>query len=201
MIFGGLYGTNSRYERKFEMLAQVIKRNGKTVRFDRSKIISVIAKASEATGEFNGTTSNMLADEVVVLVKETMKNHIPTVEEVQDAVEEVLLSSRYKQTAKAFILYRDQRAKMRDFAHAFNVDLVDQYISKLDWQVNENSNMSYSLQGLNNYLTTEISKLYWLTKVYPKEIRDAHQKGDFHIHDLGLLSVYCVGWDLFDLLC
>jgi Oxygen-sensitive ribonucleoside-triphosphate reductase len=77
---------------------------------------------------------------------------------------------------------------------------VDQYLEKIDWQVNENSNMTFSLQGLNNYISSEISKVYWLNKLYPPELRRAHINGDFHIHDLNILSVYCVGWDLLDLL-
>jgi len=80
------------------------------------------------------------------------------------------------------------------------VDLVDQYLKKMDWKIHENSNMDYSLQGLNNYISSEVSKVYWLNEIYSPEIRKAHTEGDFHIHDLSLLSVYCVGWDLFDLL-
>lgn len=81
-----------------------------------------------------------------------------------------------------------------------NVALVDNYLKQLDWQVNENSNMSYSIQGLNNYIASEISKNYWLNKIYPSEIKNAHVNGDIHIHDLNIISVYCVGWDLKDLL-
>ena len=80
------------------------------------------------------------------------------------------------------------------------VDLVDQYLPKADWKINENSNMDYSLQGLNNYISSEVSKVYWLNEIYTPEIKKAHTDGDFHIHDLSLLSVYCVGWDLYDLL-
>lgn len=81
-----------------------------------------------------------------------------------------------------------------------NVNLVDSYLKQLDWKVNENSNMSYSIQGLNNYIASEISKQYWLNKIYPTEIKNAHVNGDIHIHDLNIISVYCVGWDLKDLL-
>lgn len=81
-----------------------------------------------------------------------------------------------------------------------NIALVDSYLNQLDWKVNENSNMSYSIQGLNNYLASEISKQYWLNKIYPTDIRNAHVNGDIHIHDLNIISVYCVGWDLKDLL-
>ncbi len=115
-------------------------------------------------------------------------------------MEEVLLASPYKKTAKAYIIYRDQHARIRDMVSTAGVRLIDQYLEKLDWQVSENSNMAYSLQGLNNYIASEVSKTYWLNKIYPPEIREAHVSGDMHIHDLGQLSVYCVGWDLMDLL-
>ena len=121
-------------------------------------------------------------------------------EQIQDVVEEVLLSSQYKRTAKAYIIYREQHARIREIVSRSDVDLMDRYLQKEDWQVNENSNMAYSLQGLNNYISSEVSKIYWLNKIYPPEIRLAHTDGDFHIHDLGILSVYCVGWDLEDLL-
>ena len=97
-------------------------------------------------------------------------------------------------------MYRDQRAKVREISSKFNVELVDQYLQRLDWQVNENSNMGYSLQGLNNYVSSEITKIYWLNKIYPEKVKNMHTSGDFHLHDLGLLGAYCVGWDLQDLL-
>ena len=125
---------------------------------------------------------------------------IVSVEEIQDVVEEVLLSSPYRRTAKAYIIYRDQHARLRELANKMEIDLVEQYLKKADWKINENSNMDYSLQGLNNYLSSELSKVYWLNEIYPPEIKQAHIDGDFHIHDLSLLSVYCVGWDLWDLL-
>ena len=81
-----------------------------------------------------------------------------------------------------------------------NIELVDNYLKQLDWKVNENSNMTYSIQGLNNYIASEISKNYWLYKIYPSDIKNAHINGDIHIHDLNIISVYCVGWDLKDLL-
>ncbi|MBN1948866.1 MAG: ribonucleoside triphosphate reductase, partial [Candidatus Cloacimonetes bacterium] len=115
-------------------------------------------------------------------------------------VEEVLLSSTYKSSAKAFIIYRDQHNKIREIVSNAEINLIDQYLQKLDWQVKENSNMAYSLQGLNNYIASEVSRIYWLNKIYPPEIKDCHINGDFHVHDLGLISVYCVGWDLKDLL-
>ncbi|MGD2127265.1 MAG: ribonucleoside triphosphate reductase, partial [Desulfobacteraceae bacterium] len=99
-----------------------------------------------------------------------------------------------------YILYREQHAQIRAIVARASVDLVENYIQKLDWKINENSNMSYSLQGLNNYISSDVTSEYWLNRIYPPEIRDAHRKGDLHIHDLSLLSVYCVGWDLMDLL-
>lgn len=110
------------------------------------------------------------------------------------------MASPYRKTAKAYIIYREQHARIREIVSKANTDLVDQYLNKIDWEVKENSNMSFSLQGLNNYVSSKITKIYWLNKIYPEEVRKAHLEGDFHIHDLGLLSVYCVGWDLLDLL-
>jgi len=182
------------------MFNEIRKRNNAVVAFDDQKITQAILKAGQATGEFGYDMAKRLAVRVLNLAMQTIRDQIPTVESIQDIVEDVLLASPYKQTAKAYILYRDQRAKMRELVSRANVNLIDQYLEKLDWQVNENSNMAYSLQGLNNYIASEVSKVYWLNKVYPREIRDAHLGGDFHIHDLGLISVYCVGWDLMDLL-
>ncbi|MBN1636637.1 MAG: ribonucleoside triphosphate reductase [Deltaproteobacteria bacterium] len=181
------------------MFARIKKRDGRIVDFDASKITAAIAKAGKASGEFDEKTARRLMLKVISLAQQTIAD-IPTVEEVQDIVEEVILSSPYRNTAKAYVIYRDQHSKMREIKAGIGVDLIDQYLDKLDWQVNENSNMSFSLQGLNNYISSEISKIYWLNKIYPPEIRQAHSGGDFHIHDLNILSVYCVGWDLYDLL-
>ncbi|MCW3129151.1 MAG: ribonucleoside triphosphate reductase [Methanophagales archaeon] len=176
------------------------KRNGRVELFEAEKITRAIWKAGAATREFDYDTAQKLTLKVLNLAQQAIPREIPTVEEIQDVVEEVLLSSPYRKTAKAYIIYREQHAGIREIAAKADVDLVDQYLEKLDWQVNENSNMSFSLQGLNNYVSSEISKIYWMRKIYPSEVRQAHTNGDFHIHDLNLLSVYCVGWDLFDLL-
>jgi ribonucleoside-triphosphate reductase len=124
----------------------------------------------------------------------------PDVEAIQDIVERVLLDSPYLQTAKAYIIYREQRSQLRNIVTRVNGDLVDNYLRQMDWKIKENSNMSYSLQGLNNYISSDITAEYWLNRIYPPEVRRAHKDGDMHIHDLSLLSVYCVGWDLQDLL-
>ncbi|MCX5681078.1 MAG: ATP cone domain-containing protein, partial [Candidatus Omnitrophica bacterium] len=184
-----------------EVLTNIIKRNGASEPFHAEKITLAIQKAGEATGEFGLEAAQKLTLRVINIAQQMMTpNSFPTVEQIQDIVEEVLISSPYRKTAKSYIIYRDQHAKIREIASASNVNLVDQYLTQADWKVKENSNMGFSLQGLNNYVSSEISKVYWLNKLYPVEIKDAHNNGDFHVHDLGLLSVYCVGWDLQDLL-
>jgi len=182
------------------MFKKIRKRNGKIVDFDVQKIAGAIAKAGKASGEFGDEVAKKLADKVLKEAETGIRRKIPTVEEVQDIVEEVLLSSKYKNTAKAYVIYRQKHNEMRELAEAQRVDLMDQYLNNLDWQVKENANMAYSLQGLNNYVSSEISKSYWLHKVYTDEIARANSEGDMHIHDLDKVSVYCVGWDLQDLL-
>jgi len=182
------------------LFTKIIKRNGIQEDFSSVKITKALTCAGEATGEFSEEVARKLTIKVLTLAQYIIVDGVPTVEELQDLVEEVLLASPYKKTAKAYILYREQHARIREISSKFNVDLVDQYLQRSDWQVNENSNMSFSLQGLNNYISSEISKIYWLNKIYTNEIREAHRGGDIHIHDLGVLSVYCVGWDLYDVL-
>ena len=177
------------------------KRDGSEEPFDARKIASAIQRAGEATGEFNAAEANHLAIRAMTLITAIHTNAEPiSVEDVQDIVEEVLLNSSYRKTAKAYIIYRDQHARIRDMVNRAGLDLIDGYLEKMDWRVKENSNMGYSLQGLNNHVSSEISKIYWLNKIYSPEIREAHMSGAVHIHDLGLLSVYCVGWNLQDLL-
>jgi ribonucleoside-triphosphate reductase len=182
------------------MYNYIKKRDGRRVAFHTSKIMSAIERAGLETGEFAEAQAHKLAEKVVARAEKELFVKTPSVEQIQDIVEEVLLESRYKKTAKAYIIYRDQHEKIRDIANAERVDLIDQYLSKLDWRVNENSNMDYSLQGLNNYIAGEVSKTYWLNKIYTPEIGKLHRSGDMHIHDLSLVSVYCVGWDLQDVL-
>jgi ribonucleoside-triphosphate reductase len=179
---------------------QIEKRDGRIVEFDSSKITAAIAKAGAATGEFGDREARKLTLRVLTLAHDLRLGPVPKVEEIQDIVERVLLDSPFYKTAKAYILYREQHAQIRKIATRANVDLVNHYIEKLDWKIRENSNMSYSLQGLNNYISSAVTTEYWLNSIYPPEIRQAHSEGDLHIHDLNLLSVYCVGWDLMDLL-
>jgi ribonucleoside-triphosphate reductase (formate) len=182
------------------MHTKIQKRDGRSVKFEAEKITNAIAKAGLATSEFERDAAKKLTIKVLSLAEKLFDGKIMTVEEIQDVVEEVLLASPYRKTARAYIIYRDQHARLREITNKMEVDLVDQYLKKIDWKIHENSNMDYSLQGLNNYLSSEVSKVYWLNEIYSPEIRNAHSEGDFHIHDLSLLSVYCVGWDLYDLL-
>ena len=178
---------------------KIIKRNERIDDFDSDKIYKAILKAGKATKEFDESIAKTLTIRAISIA-EKMLTEIPTVEDMQDIVEETLLSSPFKLTAKAYIIYREQHFKIREIANKAGVDLIDQYLEKLDWQVKENSNMSFSLQGLHNYIAAETNKIYWLNKIYPPNIRRAHIEGAFHIHDLGVLAGYCVGWDLKDLL-
>ena len=182
------------------MFEEIKKRDGRIVEFDSSKITAAIAKAGRAADEFGEREARKLTLRVLTLSHEIRLGPLPEVEEIQDIVERVLLDSPYYKAAKGYILYREQHAQIRSITTKANVDLVDHYLAKLDWKIKENSNMSYSLQGLNNYISSDITSEYWLNRIYPPKIRTAHKKGDMHIHDLSLLSVYCVGWDLNDLL-
>ncbi len=183
-----------------DLMLRMRKRDGREENFDAKKIKAAILKAGQAADEFGAEEAGRLTLKVVTLIHSLRDTLEVTVEQVQDIVEEVLLNSPYRRTAKAYIIYRDQHARMREMAKKADMDLIDSYLGKGDWRVRENSNMAYSLQGLNNYISSEVSKVYWLNKIYPAEIREAHNNGALHLHDLGLISVYCVGWDLQDLL-
>jgi len=182
------------------MFEKIIKRDGQLVSFDKNKIIQAIFKAGKACDEFDEDIAIKLGNEVVSVAANKIQNEVPTVEFIQDIVEDVLFDSHYKKTAKAYILYRDQHKKIRSIHDQIHDGLIEGYLQKTDWQVKENSNMGFSLQGLNYYISSEVTKNYWLNVIYPEKVRLAHINGDFHIHDLNLLAVYCVGWDLFDLL-
>ena len=169
----------------------------------KSKIANAIHKAITASGQGDGKQAKKLSDKVVSLLNRRFRQgEIPKVEEIQDVVEEVLILEGYVETARAYILYREQHRRIRESTTAIDeaVEMVDKYIQELDWQVKENANMAYSLQGLNHYITSAVTKKYWLDKIYPKEIREAVTSGDFHIHNLDILAPYCMGWDLYDLL-
>lgn len=180
----------------------VRKRDGKLAEFDDEKITNAIWKAARAVGLKDKEIARQLSREVVTeLEKRFGDDGVPTVEEIQDLVEKTLIDNGRARTAKAYILYRKQHQDIREIAALLSFEeLVEQYLDIQDWRVRENSNMSYSLQGLNNYVSSTIIARYWLTRIYPPYIESAHSSGSLHIHDLGVLGPYCVGWDLPDLL-
>jgi len=180
----------------------VRKRDGRLEPFDQERITNAIWKAAKAVGGKDLELAKNLSDQVVALLQKRFgEEGVPTVEEIQDLVEKILIENGHARTAKAYILYRKQHQDLRELAALLSsADLVDQYLEVQDWRVRENSNMSYSLQGLNNYLSSTVIAKYWITRIYPPNIADSHFSGAIHIHDLGVLGAYCVGWDLRDLL-
>jgi len=190
-------------QNKIAKITKIQKRDGTVVDFDESKITNAIFKAITASGQGDGIKSKRVSVRVVkILNRRFKKDEIPNVEQIQDIVEEVLILEGLVDTAKAYILYREQRRRIREAETVSEeaVDRMDQYLEKLDWEVQENANMAFSLQGLNHYSVSYIVKKYWLNKIYPKEIREANESGDFHVHNLDTLGPYCAGWDLYDLL-
>ncbi len=184
------------------MIRKIRKRDGKIADFNPFRITNAIWKAAQAVGGKDHRRATEITDKVLEQLERDLKpGEIPTVEQVQDTVEKVLIETGHAKTAKAYILYRKQHNDIREIGGLLkDIDVVDGYLSMMDWKVNENSNMSYSLQGLNVYATENIISHYWLNKIYPPEIGEAHTNGEYHIHDLGTLGAYCVGWDLQDIL-
>ncbi|MBE0599006.1 MAG: ribonucleoside triphosphate reductase [Desulfuromonadales bacterium] len=185
------------------MLDFIRKRDGRLVPFEEEKIAAAIQKAVRGVGGTDMLKAVGIAREVTGILDVIYKDgRIPTVENVQDLVEKILIEKGHAKVGKAYILYRKQHdtlRKTREFMKE-SIEAIDSYLAQEDWRVNENANMGYSLQGLNNHIAANITSNYWLNKIYPSYIADAHREGDFHIHDLGMLSVYCCGWDLRDLL-
>ena len=173
---------------------RIKKRDGRIVPFDKRKIAAAVLKAMEAVKEGSKEDAEIIANEVVSSLKKAGKT-LPSVEEVQDLVEEILMKKGYYKVAKAYILYRALHNQIRE--------LVDGYLYNKTWLVKENANMTFSLQGLNTHIFSQVVREYWLHRIYLKrnpEIAKAHINGDFHLHDLQILGPYCVGWDLRDLL-
>ena len=185
-------------------ITAVQKRDGRIVPFDEKRIAAAILRAYRAVGlEGQKERALALSQKVVeLLVTRLGAEACPHVEQIQDIVEEVLVLDGRVQVAKAYILYRHQRSQVRDTSRLLldGMKLVDDYVERADWRVSENANMNYSLQGLNFYVASSIAARYWLNKIYPAEVCQAHIEGDFHLHDLGMLATYCCGWDLEDLL-
>jgi len=185
-----------------DSFSTIEKRSGQTDDFDIDKIASAICKAGEATGEFDIKIARRLARKVVdFLDKGFDAKNIPTVEDVQNAVEHILLDSVFDETAKAYIVYRQKHSEIRDMKPLLDSDaIVKDYLSRADWRINENANMGFSLQGMHVFVAERIISRYWLNKIYSNRVKKAQEDGELHIHDLGYLSTYCCGWDLRDLL-
>ncbi len=179
-------------------VTKIQKRTGEIVDFDLTKIKNAIFAAANAVGGNDEMQAQRLSNIVEEILNETYNASIPSVEDVQDIVEKVLIEEGHAKTAKAYIIYRKKHEEIREVKNLFMdaEKMIEEYVSLEDWRVNENANMGFSLQGLNNHIVESITKKYWLNKIYRKELRDAHIKGDLHIHDLGLLAPYCCGWDL-----
>ena len=152
----------------------VLKRDSKLEPFDQERITTAIWKAAKAVGGKDKEQAKRISDEVVALLnKQYGDDAVPTVEEVQDLVEKRLIENGHASTAKAYILYRKQHTDMRELAALLSSsDMVDQYLEVEDWRVKENSNMSYSLQGLNNYLSSTVIAKYWIARIYPAKIAE-----------------------------
>jgi ribonucleoside-triphosphate reductase len=181
---------------------KIRKRDGSVVLFQKDKIESAIWKAVRAVGGKDKDKARVLSDKVVEKLDRVCgERGIVDVEDVQDLTEKILIEDGHAKVGKAFILYRRSREELRDVKGMFDtIEAVEDYIGLDDWMVKENSNMGYSLQGLNNYIATKIIANYWMRRIYPEAIRKVHESGDLHVHDLGTLGAYCVGWDLKDLL-
>lgn len=180
----------------------VLKRSGALAPFDAEKIRSAVERAGAASGEFASTEAHLLAMQAVKVIAHRFADRMPSIEEVQDVVEQVLISANHFATARAYIVYREQRARLRRDAKAVIdvVSSIDEYLERADWRVNANANQGYSLGGLILNVSGKVTANYWLSHVYPPEVGKAHRDGDIHIHDLDMLAGYCAGWSLRTLL-
>ena len=178
---------------------QVIKRDGKIADFTLAKINDAIVKAFDATDiQYNNDIIDLLALRVTAEFQGKVKNGKVHVEDIQDSVEKVLEQAGYTEPAKAFILYRKQREKMRNMKSTIldYKDVVNSYVKVEDWRVKENSTVTYSVGGLILSNSGAVTANYWLSEIYDSEIADAHRNADIHIHDLSMLTGYCAGWSL-----
>ena len=183
-------------------IQQILKRDGTLKPFDAEKIVTAMTKAGKATGEFGASRAREMVD-FLVLPRLVERNEATLhIEAVQDAVEHALFEAGYFTTLRAYIVYRESRAKVRDAKKSWiNVEQsINEYLDQLDWRVNANANQGYSLGGLILNVSGKVVANYWLNYIYPPEIGTAHRQADIHIHDLDMLSGYCAGWSLRTLL-
>jgi ribonucleoside-triphosphate reductase len=181
---------------------RIVKRDGAQVEFDPEKIVSALRRAGTATGEYDAEEARLLANQVFKIIKYRFQGEAPGVEQVQDIVEQALIASNHLKTARAYIAYREQHARLRADRRTL-VDVaasINEYLERADWRVQANANQGYSLGGLILNVSGKVVANYWLSHVYPPEIGQAHRAADFHIHDLDMLAGYCAGWSLRQLL-
>lgn len=184
-------------------ISQIGKRDGRIVDFDKEKITKAIWAAAQAVGGRDGKLAERLSNRVLSLLEEKFPKETPSVEDVQDLVEKVLIEEGHARTAKAYILYRKQHESLRRIKTTFvEVEkIVSGYLSQIDWRVRENSNIGYSMSGLMLHVAGSVITDYTLDKIYSMEIADAHRNGDIHLHDLYFgITGYCAGWSLSQLL-
>lgn len=184
------------------MITSIIKRDGSIEPFNPEKIVIAISKAGSATGEFDTQVSKELVRSMVLPRVNAKKGRAVSVEDVQDIVENVLFDTAFEKSYKAYTLYREDRRKSRETKKAL-IDVeksMNEYLRQDDWRVKANANQGYSLGGMILNISGKITANYWLNNVYPEEVGVAHRNGDYHIHDLDMLSGYCAGWSLRSLL-
>ena len=180
----------------------VIARDGARAAFDAGRIRSAIARAGSATGEFGADEAQLLTAQATKVLAHRFHGQAPTIEQIQDVVEQTLIAANHLGTARAYIAYRERHATLRaDRQTLVHVESsINEYLSRADWRVNANANQGYSLGGLILNVAGKVTANYWLSHVYAPEIGEAHRNGDIHIHDLDMLSGYCAGWSLRTLL-
>ena len=184
------------------MITNIRKRDGRIEKFHPEKITWAIYKAAAACGGNDFEKSEQLCRQVIEMAEKQFQGEVPDVESIQDLVEKVLIENGHARTAKAFILYREKRKSAREL-NAFvgaTIEMFSDYLGDKDWNIKENANTQKSVNGLNNYIREAFTKKYWLHEIYPTDVREAHESGDCHIHDLGFFGPYCAGWDLRQLL-
>jgi len=181
---------------------RVLKRDGRSEPFESARIASALARAGVASGEFDAEEANLLAARVLKVIRHRYGISEPTVEQIQDIVEQTLVDANHFATYRAYVAYRDQHRRLREDRRTLvdAVSAIDEYVDRADWRVRANANQGYSLGGLILNVSGKMVANYWLSHVYPPEIGQAHRDADFHIHDLDMLSGYCAGWSLRQLL-
>ena len=181
-----------------KLIELILKRDGSTQKFEQQKIANAIYKAAVACGGSDMDTAINLSQQVVDIADKVYHDKIPTVEQIQDIVEKVLIENRHAKVAKAYILYREKRtaARQENALIGATIDMFNQYLGGKTWMTKENANMQHSVAGLNNFVRESFTKGYWLNEVYPSEVSEAHNSGAIHIHDMGFFGPYCAGWDI-----